>query len=141
MILLLADKLNCMNKNYNVYKWRYVHFFHNERGISEYVMWHLPCHATSCRDVGMKHIHLHCNSCSSTLCQAIMSFFYNYYSTSSLTNQIAPFKDNNVGYCSLQRTLWQRVMTPDDNFASFECRACVHAAQYSQWLSSCDRYR
>ena len=49
---------------------------------------------------------------------------------SSLTNQIAPFDDHNVGYSTLQRTLWQQVMTPGDNFASFECRACVHAVQY-----------
>ena len=60
-----------------------------------------------------------------------------YYSMSSLTNQIAPFEGNNVGYCML---LWQCVMTPDDNFASFECRVCVHTAQYWQWLSSRDRY-
>ena len=50
-----------------------------------------------------------------------------YYSTSSLTNQIAPFEGNNVGYCTL---LWRHVMTPDDYFTSFECRACVHEAQY-----------
>ena len=54
-----------------------------------------------------------------------------YYSTSSLTNQIAPFEGNNVGYSMLQHTLWQHVMMPDDNFASFECRVCVHAVQYS----------
>ena len=66
---------------------------------------------------------------------------YLYYSTSSLTNQIAPFEGNNVGYSTFQHTIWQRIVTPADNFASFECRACVHAAQYSQWLSSRDRYR
>ena len=60
---------------------------------------------------------------------------------SSLTNQIAPFEGNNVGYSTPQCTLWQHVMTLNDKFASFECRACVHAVQYSQWLSSCDRYR
>ena len=61
-------------------------------------------------------------------------------SMSSLTNQIAPFKGNNVGYSTLQHTLWQHVMTPGNNFVSFEYRGCVHAAQYSQWLSSRDRY-
>ena len=60
---------------------------------------------------------------------------------SSLTNQIAPFEGNNVGYSTLQHTLWQRVMTPDNNFVLFECRACVPAAQYSQWLSSSDKYK
>ena len=65
---------------------------------------------------------------------------YLYYSTSSLTNQIAPFEGNNVGYSLLQHTLWQSIMMPGNNFALFECRACVHAAQYSQWLSSRDRY-
>ena len=64
--------------------------------------------------------------------------YYLYYSTSSLTNQIAPFEGNNVGYCTL---LWQCIMMPDNNLASFKCRACVHAAQYSQWLSSRDGYR
>ena len=39
----------------------------------------------------------------------------------SLTNQIAPFEGNNVGYCMLLRTLWQRIMTLDNNFASAEC--------------------
>ena len=42
----------------------------------------------------------------------------------SLTNQIAPFEGNNVGYCMLLRTLWQRIMTLDNNFASAE-HACM----------------
>ena len=65
-----------------------------------------------------------------------------YYSTSFLTNQIAPFEGNNVGFCMLLYVIyaWQCVMMLDDNFASFECGACVHAAHYSLWLSSCDRY-
>ena len=67
--------------------------------------------------------------------------YYLYYSKSSLTNQIAPFEGNSVGYSTLLRILWQRVMTPDDNCASFECRVCVHTAQYSQWLRFCDRHR
>ena len=41
--------------------------------------------------------------------------------TSSLTNQIAPFESNNVGYCMLLRTLWQRVTMPDDTSLSAEC--------------------
>ena len=54
--------------------------------------------------------------------------------------KLLPFEGNNVGYSTLERTLWQRVMTPDDNFVLFEC---TDVAQYSQWLSSCDtcRYR
>ena len=55
---------------------------------------------------------------------------------SYLTNLIGPFEGNNVGYSMLQHTLWQHVVIPDNNFALFECRECVHAAQYSQWLSS-----
>ena len=48
---------------------------------------------------------------------------------SSLTNQIAPFEGNNVGYCTLLHTLWQRVMTLDDNLhhLSVEC-VCVCSA-------------
>ena len=48
-----------------------------------------------------------------------------YYSTLSLTNKIAPFEGNNVGYSTLQRTLWQHVMTPGNSFASFECSVCA----------------
>ena len=40
---------------------------------------------------------------------------YFYYSTSSLTNQIAPFEGNNVGYYSMRAcNQWQRVMTRTD---------------------------
>ena len=57
---------------------------------------------------------------------------------SSLTNRIAPFEGNNVGYSMLQRTLWQCVMMPDDNFALFECRACVHAVSDSALVIDID---
>ena len=38
----------------------------------------------------------------------------------------------------LQRTLWQCVMMPDDNFALFECRACVHAVSDSALVIDID---
>ena len=51
---------------------------------------------------------------------------------SSLTNQIAPFEGNNVGYSTLQHTLWQRVMTPDDILRrlSAEC-VCMQCSTVS----------
>ena len=61
-----------------------------------------------------------------------------YYSTSSLTNQIAPFEGNNFGYCTRICHLWQRVMMQ-------EPRACVHAiavqsvAQLSWWISTTEK--
>ena len=62
-----------------------------------------------------------------------------------LTNQIAPFEGNNVGYCMCIYHLWQRVTTQDNNFASFwmqsmcVCSAVQSVAQLSWWISMTEK--